>query len=239
MMPFPIRLSVVFTVYNEDYYIESSLSKAISLLETLVETFEIIVVDDGSSDRSGHLLDAFTEKDRRVRVIHNDINLHQGCSILRGLYHAKYEYITLNGIDLLFDFSALTKAFPLLDEFDFVVFERAHRKNIPMFRNVISYFYGRFMHSFFHSKVNDFNFGLLLKNEAVKRSLPKVISRSPALSLAELVLRMEVDGYTCQTIPEYPQIREKGESQMGKPHVILWSLYDLLRLKVVTWLTGW
>lgn len=232
-------ISLVLSVYNEEYYIKQSLTACIKSLESFEMPFEIIVVDDGSSDKSYDLLAEFSEKDERIKVIKNDINLNQGISLLRGLKHAKYSYVTINAIDLIFNLDDLKPNLTYLENHSAIVFERADRKNIPTFRNIISFFYLLLMKASFMCRINDFNFGQAFRNDDLQTVLPSVISRSPALVMTETILRLLKTGHAIHVTQSYPQAREMGEPSMGNFHVIFWCLYDLLRLRKRTFFGDW
>lgn len=85
-----ITLSVIVPVYNTEYYLRRCLS---SILEQDLNNLEVIVVDDGSTDKSGNICDEYAAKDIRVKVIHQN---NKGISEARnnGFAIAKGEYIT-------------------------------------------------------------------------------------------------------------------------------------------------
>lgn len=84
------EISVIIPVYNSDQFIEKCLQ---SLLRQKMENFEIIIVNDGSTDRSGQICDFFSKIDARVFVYHQK---NRGVSASRnfGLQHAKGKWIT-------------------------------------------------------------------------------------------------------------------------------------------------
>lgn len=83
-------ISVIIPVYNVERYVEKCIC---SVLGQTYRDFELILVDDGSEDSSGHICDSYEKKDSRVRVIHRE---NGGLSAARntGLAAAKGEYIT-------------------------------------------------------------------------------------------------------------------------------------------------
>lgn len=84
-----LKVSVIMPVYNSDKYLEKSIR---TVLEQSLEEFELILIDDGSSDRSGQICDQFAEKDKRVKVVHQK---NRGLSAARnvGLRMAEGEYL--------------------------------------------------------------------------------------------------------------------------------------------------
>lgn len=85
------QVSIIVPVYNVEAYVRQCLD---SLIHQTFEDMEIIGVDDGSTDESGRILDAYALKDKRVRVIHKE-NSGYGHSMNVGLDHASGEYIAV------------------------------------------------------------------------------------------------------------------------------------------------
>lgn len=101
-----MKFSIVVPVYNVVHYLEKCLQ---SIFEQNYSDFEVILVDDGSTDGSGDLCDSYMEKDARVKVIHQR---NQGLSAARntGIAAAEGEYLVLvDSDDWLCDQHALQK----------------------------------------------------------------------------------------------------------------------------------
>ena len=83
------KISIIVPVYNAEKYLRHCLD---SILNQSFQDFELLLVDDGSKDRSGKICDEYAEKDKRVSVWHQE---NQGVSVARnvGLEHAQGEWI--------------------------------------------------------------------------------------------------------------------------------------------------
>ncbi len=88
-------ISVVLPVYNCEKYLEESIT---SVLSQTYSNFELIIVDDGSTDTSGRIADAFAEKDNRIRVIHQT-NQKLPIALNTGFKEAKGEFLTWTSAD--------------------------------------------------------------------------------------------------------------------------------------------
>ena len=129
-------LSIVVPVYNVEQYLEKCIS---SILKQSFRDFELILVDDGSSDKSGVLCDEYAKKDKRIRTIHQD---NAGLSAARntGIDAAAGEYITFVDSDDWIEPDTYEKAVGFLQRnqleivcFDFYT-ERNNKKNYrPMY----------------------------------------------------------------------------------------------------------
>src|SRR5688572_4403851 len=93
-MPEPIRLSVIMPVYNEEGAIVAAVEEVRHHVLALLPQSELVVVDDGSRDGTGRLLDQASATDARIRVIHQPNGGH-GAALLTGLNAAQGEYIFL------------------------------------------------------------------------------------------------------------------------------------------------
>lgn len=122
-----IMISVIIPVYNVEDYLHVCLN---SILKQSYEDFEIICIDDASTDSSLEILEYFTKKDSRVKILKNDSNRGPGFSRNRGLDEAKGKYISfLDGDDW---FSQ--------DAFEILV-EKAEKDNLDLllFKNIVYY----------------------------------------------------------------------------------------------------
>ena len=122
-------ISVIIPVYNVEKYLHVCLN---SVLNQTYNDFEIICIDDGSTDSTAEILEYFTDKDSRIKVLKNDINKGPGFSRNRGLEIAHGKYISfLDGDDWL-----SPDAFEILiekmekDKLDLLMF-----KNIAYYEN--------------------------------------------------------------------------------------------------------
>lgn len=111
MTPTAIRLSVVMPAYNEEEGIETAVEAVKTHVLDRVATSELVVVNDGSRDTTGALLDKLAAADSRIRVVHKPNGGH-GPALVSGLSAARGEYIFLIDSDNqipLEDFAGLWK----------------------------------------------------------------------------------------------------------------------------------
>ena len=103
------NVSVFFPVYNDERTVERVTEKAIAVLEEIAQEYEVIIVDDGSPDRSGQLADELARKHPCVSVIHHPRNMGYGAAIKSGLAKARYEWICFTDGDDEYDLFDLRK----------------------------------------------------------------------------------------------------------------------------------
>jgi len=88
-----VSLSVVMAGLNEEANLRRSVETLLEALEACTDEFEIILIDDGSRDRTGAIADAMAEEDERIRVHHNPVNVNYGVSLQRGIALARCDWI--------------------------------------------------------------------------------------------------------------------------------------------------
>ena len=120
-------ISVIIPVYNVEEYLHFCLN---SILKQTYQNFEIICIDDASTDSSLEILEYFTQKDSRVKIIKNDYNKGPGYSRNRGLDVAQGNYISFLDADDWFSFNAFE-----------ILVKKIERDNLDflMFKNIVYY----------------------------------------------------------------------------------------------------
>ncbi|WP_236335567.1 glycosyltransferase family 2 protein [Paenibacillus auburnensis] len=124
-----IRLSVVVPVYNEEGNIYNLYLSVTDALKGKIENYEIVLVNDGSKDRSSLLLNEIVRMDSAVRVIHFKKNYGQTAAISAGIKSSKGELIALMDADLQTDPRDIFKLMPFIGKIDFVNGRRLVRKD--------------------------------------------------------------------------------------------------------------
>jgi dolichol-phosphate mannosyltransferase len=88
-------VSFVVPALNEEKVVEQVVREIHSNVSRLIQTYEIILVDDGSIDRTGQIMDALASELVHVRVLHNRPNIGLGASYQRGVAEARYDYVMM------------------------------------------------------------------------------------------------------------------------------------------------
>jgi len=110
------KLSILLPVYNEDENLVRLHAKVISALERLGYSFEVIYVDDGSTDHSSELLEMFAAKDQRVRVIAFRRNYGQTAAMAAGIDAARGDVLVPMDADLQNDPADIERLLSKLEE---------------------------------------------------------------------------------------------------------------------------
>lgn len=97
-----MKLSVVIPAYNEGAIIEQSVKKMVQILNKKYD-WELIVVDDGSEDETGRILDSLKKKYRRLVVLHHKVNRGRGAALKTGFAAATGDHVFVSEADLRWD----------------------------------------------------------------------------------------------------------------------------------------
>jgi glycosyltransferase involved in cell wall biosynthesis len=223
-------VSVVFPMYNEEEYVERAVRAARSALEDLGADFEILVVNDASTDRTGERAEALAREDPRVRVVHNERNRTLGGTLRRGYALATKDLVLYSDADLPFDFREVGRAIYLLEyqQADVVSAYRFDRTSEGLLRTFYTLAYSALVRTLFQLRVRDINFSFKL----FRRSLLERIELKSEGSFidAEFLLRARRSGATIiqMGVDYFPRVR--GVSNLASPAVIAGILREMARL---------
>jgi glycosyltransferase involved in cell wall biosynthesis len=132
-------LSITIPVFNEELNILPLYERLVQELEPLGKPFEIILVNDGSTDGSEAVLDALCARDPRVKVVHFRRNFGQTAAMMAGIHYASGEIIVPMDGDLQNDPADIAKLLAKLEEgYDVVSGWRQGRKDHALRRNLLS-----------------------------------------------------------------------------------------------------
>lgn len=148
-------LAAILPAYNEEPNIRPLVEHALEVLPTLVDDFEVIVVDDGSTDGTADVLrELLAEHHPRLRVITHDENAGFGAAIRTGFVSARSQLVFYTDADRQFDVAELEWFMPLVAQYDVVVGFRVYRYDTVL-RCILSWFYNRLVGILFRVRVRD------------------------------------------------------------------------------------
>jgi glycosyltransferase involved in cell wall biosynthesis len=229
-------LTVVFPLWNEEAYVARAVAGAIEACEALVSDaeigdYDIVLVDDASTDRTAEIADALSRSNRRVRVIHHEQNGKLGRALRTGFAHARGELVLYADADLPFDFREISKAVRLLrvHRADIVSAYRHNRGDEGHRRSVYSVVYNLLIRSAFGTQLRDVNFAFKLFRRSVLSSI-HLRSEGSFVSAELLVSAARLGLTTVQFGVDYFP-RRHGTSTLSSPTVIAKMLVELAQCR--------
>lgn len=127
-----LELSIFFPFWNEQENIEDVVKKAIPVAEKVADKWEIIMVDDGSSDKTLEIAKKLAKQDPRLVVASNEKNRGYGAALKTGFKTAKYSLVVFSDGDSQFDFSEVVKFLEKIENADMVIGYRKRRVDNPL-----------------------------------------------------------------------------------------------------------
>lgn len=224
------ELSVFFPVYNEEKNIPVTVDRAIKVLKTLdLERYEIILVDDGSKDKSPEIVDGMAKKYDFVKAVHQP-NGGYGCALRTGFANAKYEWIVYTDADGQFDFSEVTKFLEKAQDADLIYAYKTKRQD-HFFRILAAKGWALSLYLFFGLNVKDVDTGFKMVSRKVLDKIPPLESTRGGMINAELVIKAKKYGFRFAQVSVSHYSRLFGRPTGVKLRVIIQSYLDLLRLR--------
>jgi glycosyltransferase involved in cell wall biosynthesis len=227
MMP-EYDISLVIPAYNEEEGIKEALDTSGVVLQKTARNYEIIVVDDGSIDRTGEIVDRCAECDGRIRPIHNVRNEGSGRSLFTGLKNARYDFVATNFADLPFDMGELGGLLALFSggAADFVVVSRKNRKANSFYRKITSLVNYWLIRLLFGVRIGDFQFVQVYR----KKVLDAVdVGSNGTFVPPEIIIKAIGMGFIMRQYRADFHPRKAGSSKCGSPGVVIETLRDMFR----------
>jgi glycosyltransferase involved in cell wall biosynthesis len=219
-------LSVFFPVFNDEATVARVTEKALRVCNEISDTYEIIIVDDGSPDASGAIADELADQHDPVRVIHHPDNRGYGAAVRSGLEACRYDWICFTDGDDEYDLRDLKKLWRLRRHYDLIITFRYVRR-YSGFRILISRVYNLVLRHMFFTRYRDVSTGLRL----VRRSLVEELSleaTSPFIG-AEIAIKSMLKGYRVGELGIQTFPREFGRGSSTSPQNIYRTIVDMIR----------
>ncbi len=218
------ELSLVFPVFDEAGNIDELIVSACRIGDALTRTFEIVVVDDGSRDGSGPLLDTWAHNDPRVCVVRHPANSGYGAALRSGLAAARGTHVFFSDADLQFDLGELEILLAHANDFDIVAGYRSPRSD-PWPRTLIAGVWGLIVRTLFGLRVRDIDCAFKVFNRRVIDAIP--LASVGAFINTELLVRARAAGFRIHQVPVTHRRRRHGRQTGAHPRVILRAAVEL------------
>lgn len=131
------ELTIFFPFWNEEENIEKTVTTARFVANQVARKWEIIMVDDGSSDNTLKIAQKLAKKDPNFRVISHQPNRGYGAALKAGFDNAQYDYVVFTDGDGQFDFTEITKFIEAIEDADVVIGYRKKRRDKNLWKRLL------------------------------------------------------------------------------------------------------
>lgn len=226
-----MKLSIVLPAYNEEANIENVVNSISSLIKDLpIEDYEIIVVNDGSKDKTGKIVKNMTGRVQNLKLIEHFPNKGYGGALRAGFANSTKDWIFFMDSDGQFDFSEIKLLIEQKDKgFDIIVGYRAQRSD-NFIRKLNTFGWGLIVRFLFGYLARDIDCAFkLFKREILSKI---TIDTNGAMVTTEFLAGAKAMGYKITEIPVSHFPRKAGNSTGADLHVIIKAFRDLFTFKI-------
>jgi glycosyltransferase involved in cell wall biosynthesis len=224
-----LSVSLFFPVYNDEATVRDVAAAGMQLLSGYATSFEIVIVDDGSADRTAAIADELArEHPGIIRVIRHDGNKGYGAALRTGVSECRYEWICMVDGDNEYAVSDLKKMLQIRSFYPLVIAFR-YKKLYSTKRIFISFVYNFVLRRLFRTPFRDVSTGIRMFHRSIFEEI-ELTSNSPFIG-AELAIKTMLRGYPVGEvgIQTFPRTFGRGSSTSARN--ILLTIRDMLRVR--------
>lgn len=224
-----LGISVILPAYNEEKNLKGVVKDALNFLKTIKDSWEIIIVDDGSTDKTGKIAEGLSRINPRIRFVQHGENLGYGRSLSDGFSAGRYSFVFFTDADRQFKLEALAVMWPLAKTgvVDLIIGYRIKRKD-PFLRKVLSWGYNSLAGFLFDLQVKDIDCAFkIFKKEIFKKI--KIESNNFFVN-TEILAKARFFKFKILeiSVPHFP--RKAGKSSVSLKYIPL-TLKELIRIR--------
>jgi len=225
-----MNISIVIPVFNEEDTISNTLKTIKEYLTKRRFKYELIVVDDGSKDKTASLL----KKHPNIKILLNKKNMGKGYSVKRGVMSAKLDWILFSDVDLSTPIEELDKFIALKDECDVLIGSRNLPESIieikqPPLRSAMGKMFSILVRLLFLKGINDSQCGFKLFRKAAAKNIFKRLTIEGFSFDIEALLIARKLGYSIKEIPVRWKNRKESKVRLFSDPIRMFI--DIISLK--------
>jgi len=226
------RISVFLPFFNEEKIAPLTVKKTVSVLKRHFPVWELLLINDGSRDQTGAVIDRLARTDSRLRTIHHPANRGYGAALKSGFYNSRYPWIAFIDGDGQFDFAEITA---LMDKQTHtgadLVIGYYRKRQVSFFRKVNTFLWQTVVLLLFGLKVKDIDCAFKLISKKVIDTIPKLESERGAFISSEFLIKAKKAGFKIVEVP-ITHLPAKRTGTGAALNVIVKSFVDLFKLWV-------
>lgn len=230
-----ISISAVLPAHNEEGNIANTVAGCVSYLEENSTGYEVIVVNDGSRDRTREIVEGISSANPNVVLVNHEVNRGYGSALRSGFDKASKEYIFFMDSDGQFNINDLDRLLPHVGADKAVIGYREDRADSAI-RSLNAWLYGMYIYIVFGLRVKDMDCAFKVFPTAAYRAVRPIKSEG-ALFSAEFLIKLKRNGFTFIQVPVRHFPRVFGSQTGANIRVIArmfkesWKLRDEFRDK--------
>jgi len=220
-------ISIILPAYNEEKNISRAIEASDKVLASLACDYEIIVVNDGSSDGTEEVVRQLSRGRTNLRCLSHDKNLGYGAALKTGLKKAGKDLLFFTDSDLQFDITELTELMKWIDTHNIVIGYRKRRMDHPG-RKILGWGWTMLVRVLFGLTVKDIDCAFKLFRKEVIDSIS--IDSIGAFVNSEILIRATSRGHTIKEVPVTHFPRLNGKAMGAHPRIIIKALHELSKM---------
>jgi glycosyltransferase involved in cell wall biosynthesis len=220
-------LSLVLPAHNEAENIEAVVERALEVLPKVTKAHEIVIVNDGSHDQTGKIIDRLAAEHPTVKAVHHEINRGYGAALTTGFAATTGDAIMFMDSDRQFDIGDITALLPYVPHYDIVAGYRIQRRD-PLYRRLYGKLFGLAVWLLFGLRMRDTDCAFKIFRADLIRNT--TLTSPGALINTELLTRARRQGATLVEVGVRHYPRPAGESSGGSPRVVFRAMGETVKL---------
>ncbi len=223
--------SAFFPAYNEEANLPRLFKALVPILEANTSDYEILIIDDGSRDRTSEVVQEASRANPKIRLIRHDVNQGYGAALLSGFRAAKHGLVFFSDSDNQFDLNEIPKLIKSLEGADVVSGVRRHRMD-PLHRRMNAWLWRTLVNFLFDLRITDINcaFKVYRREILQKIHLERVLSHGACIN-TEILIRLKRAHARIVEIPVTHLPRTWGTQTGAKLSVILRAFKELFQMQ--------
>lgn len=214
--------------YNEEASIVSTVEGVVKVLNTLNLAWEVLIINDGSKDKTAEVVESLEKKYPGVRLVNHEKNKGYGRALKTGFAEAKYQWVAFVDSDGQFDFSEIKKLLEHTNEADVILGYRLNRAD-PFQRRIFTWGWKMLAMVLLGLNVRDYSCGFKLIKKKVIEDISPIESEEKVTQI-EMLIKAKKRGYKFAEVGVHHYPRTAGVPTGANLSVVGKSFMDMMKL---------